>query len=91
MGSAVSEFVRNCTVLTDGYVMCVVYKTAVIAVTGYMWEEFGVLFIFVSCARLVMTILFLLSFVICMVAPLFPICYIPSTPTPCIFILVDEN
>jgi hypothetical protein len=32
--------------LTDGYVMCVVYKIAVIAVMGYMWEEFEVLFIF---------------------------------------------
>ena len=42
-------------VLTDGYVMCLVYKIAVIAVMGYVWEEFGVLFIFVSCARLVMT------------------------------------
>ena len=44
-------------VLTNGYVMCLVYKIAVIAVMGYVWEEFGVLFIFVSCARLVMTTL----------------------------------
>lgn len=47
MGSSVSAFVRNCTILKDGYVTSVVYKIVVIGLIGYVQEEFGVLFIFV--------------------------------------------